>query len=74
MIDCRKVAEELLEYLDHELDEQTKKEIEKHIELCRMCFKVADFQQILRQQMRAKTFHSCPEEVRRRIEDLINRF
>lgn len=74
MIDCRKAAEQLFEYIDRELDEEKRREVENHIELCRACFNTAEFQQLLRTHLREATEHACPEKVRKRIEDLIKRF
>jgi len=73
-IDCKEVGSQVLLYLDKECDQETRVEIEKHLELCRSCFDVAEFEQLLRDHMRKKTNHCCPDKVKKKIQDLLDRF
>jgi len=74
MIDCNKVGTKLLDYIDKELDPKAAAEIEKHLELCRKCFDVNEFENLLRDHLRNKTEHCCPEKLKKRITNILNRF
>jgi len=74
MIDCQKVLSSLYSYIDNDLEPSVIVEIRTHIELCRACFGCLEFEQLLRQQMKSKTHHSCPDKVKLRIKRLIQEF
>lgn len=74
MIDCKKVEDTLYQYLDQELDEQSAADFEKHIELCRMCFNHTEFERLLRDHMKQKTSHLCPDRVKNRIKNIIEHY
>lgn len=74
MADCQKLSYRLLEYLDKELDSQSMVDIKNHVEACRECYDVAEFETLLRDHMKKKTNHCCPEKVKKKIQELIKLF
>jgi len=68
MIDCRKVAQHLYEYIDREVDSKTAAEIEAHIKLCSPCFKEYDLEAKLKEFVCRKAA-ACPgtDELKSRI-------
>jgi mycothiol system anti-sigma-R factor len=71
MMTCEKVLEGLWEYLDRELDKDGQLDVQKHLDLCRSCFSRMEFEKLLREQMRLKTNHICPDKLRKKIHDII---
>lgn len=74
MKDCEAVLKDLFEYLDKEMDEKSCAEIKEHMDLCRMCFDRAEFEKMLRQHIKEKTNHCCPDALKQRIQKLIDKF
>lgn len=74
MIDCRKVLEALYDYIDQEAEGELSAEIQEHIDLCRACFDCCEFEKLLRQHIKDKTHHPCPDKVKIRIRALIEKF
>ncbi|MCB4757240.1 MAG: zf-HC2 domain-containing protein [Elusimicrobia bacterium] len=74
MIDCKMVAEKLFEYLDGELNGPSTTEIEEHLKLCRACFSHREFETLLRSHIREKTFHACPDSLKKKIQNIIEQF
>lgn len=73
-ISCEEVVERLFEYMDRELDSHTSAEIERHLERCHDCFSRAEFERRLREKIAASGQQKAPEELRRRIREMIERF
>jgi anti-sigma factor (TIGR02949 family) len=48
VIDCEEALHRLFEYLDAELDRQSQREIEQHVERCRSCFSRVEFERRLK--------------------------
>lgn len=68
MIDCRKAAQHLYEYVDRELDAQTAEEIQEHLKCCGDCFDVFDLEAKLKELVREKAAHSpAADELKARI-------
>ena len=74
MFSCEQVIQEIWVYLDGEMGEVDLVHIQKHIELCRACFSRIEFEKLLRESMRKKTHHTCPEKVKARIKSILNQF
>lgn len=51
-IDCEEALRRLAEYLDHELGELPRAEVEQHLETCRSCYSRAEFERELRSRLR----------------------
>ena len=73
-MDCQQVLGALYSYLDQDADTSVSAEIQKHIELCRACFNCCEFERLLREHMRKKTDHECPEKLKIRIRAMVEKF
>lgn len=71
---CEEVLEQLLAYLDRELDDTTWAEVEQHLERCRGCFSRAEFERKLKARVRAAGESAAPGSLRARIRHLIETF
>jgi mycothiol system anti-sigma-R factor len=54
MDDCEQIMRELYPYLDHELSDGARAEIQQHLDDCLECLHVYDFEAELRQVIAAK--------------------
>jgi mycothiol system anti-sigma-R factor len=72
MASCEKVLQEIWDYLDQEITPESCAEVKKHLDLCRSCFSRLEFQRHLREKMRDKTNHICPEKLKQRIQKLVD--
>lgn len=66
-IDCRDVLEQLYEYIDGELDEETVRKIRKHLKLCKKCYPRYDFERAFVNFLRDHGRICAPPELRRKI-------
>ncbi len=71
---CEEVIEHIFDYLDRELDPTMQDRIERHLETCRDCFSRAEFEERLRQKIRAAGSERAPDRLQRRIRDMLDRF
>lgn len=71
MQSCEKVIQSVWDYLDREIAAEGVAELQKHLDLCRSCFTRFEFERMLREAMRAKTNHACPEKLKIRIRQII---
>lgn len=71
---CEEVIEHIFDYLDSELDQDTRDRIERHLETCRDCFSRAEFEERLRRKIRAAGSQRAPDHLQRRIRDMLERF
>jgi mycothiol system anti-sigma-R factor len=72
-IGCEAALRHLLEYLDQELEEGTKQEIEHHLDLCKSCFSRAEFERRLKDRLHEVGRESVPDTLRARIKSILNR-
>lgn len=73
-ITCEEAISKLLEYLDHELDESSQQQMERHLETCRACFSRAEFERRLRQRVAEAGRTESPESLRVRVRALMDEF
>lgn len=73
-ITCEEVIERLFDYLDRELDERQRNEMERHMSKCRDCFSRAEFERRLRRRVAAAGTQRAPERLRRRLKTLLDEF
>lgn len=73
-IDCEEAIAQLMEYLDGELDEASRRQMEEHLETCRECFDRAEFEHRLRERVKETGSAPAPESLRQRIRGLIDGF
>jgi anti-sigma factor (TIGR02949 family) len=69
VIDCEQALHRLFEYLDDELDRQSQREMEQHLERCRSCFSRLEFEK----RMKAHTVELRTEPVSPELEMRIRR-
>lgn len=73
-VNCDEVIEKLFEFLDRELDESTRHEMESHLQTCRGCFSRAEFERRLRARVAELAEVKAPDSLRRRVLVLTARF
>ena len=74
-MDCEKALEKLWQFLDRELDGESSTELQQHLEECRHCFSLAEFEQRLRAMVRRScTGELAPPELKERLSKLIRLF
>ncbi|WP_366653693.1 zf-HC2 domain-containing protein [Fodinicurvata sp. EGI_FJ10296] len=73
-ISCEEVIEQLMTYLDRELDETAEREIDAHLEACRGCFSRAEFERRLRARVVDTANVKAPAHLHNRVEALTRRF
>ncbi len=73
-ISCEEVIEQLFEYLDKELDDDTNAVIDRHLRHCHDCFSRAEFEKKLRARIAEVGRAKSSDRLRQRIEGLIERF
>lgn len=73
-IECEEAVARLLEYLDGELDEGHRTQVERHLETCRGCFSRAEFEGRLRALVAETGSAPAPDSLRLRVRGLMERF
>jgi mycothiol system anti-sigma-R factor len=71
---CEEVIALLLSYLDGEIDDAKRAQIDHHLEECRGCFSRAEFEKALRDRVRQAGDRQPPASLQDRIKALIDRF
>ena len=71
MTSCEKIVDGIWEFLDKEMTPEAVVELQKHLDLCRSCFSRYEFERALRENIRSKTNHTCPEKLKVRIQQII---
>jgi mycothiol system anti-sigma-R factor len=67
-IDCEEALHRLFEYIDAELHEESRREMEQHLERCRSCFSRVEFEK----RLKAHTAELCHEPVSAAFEQRIH--
>lgn len=73
-ISCEEVVEQLLTFLDREIEERRRDAIEQHLQECRSCCSRADFELALRNRMREIAEKRPSPALREKITQLIDKF
>lgn len=69
---CEEALRRLAAYLDDELDEHQRAEVDRHLERCRSCFSRAEFERRLKNRIRQDLGATdVPEVFERRIRSLL---
>jgi anti-sigma factor (TIGR02949 family) len=66
-IDCGGVMDQLYEYIDEELDEETIEKIRKHLAVCKRCYPRYNFEQAFLRFLGEQGRTAAPPELRRKI-------
>ena len=69
--DCSETLHELYHFLDGELTEDKRAEIQQHLEDCPPCFEAYDFEAEIKQYVSQKCRDRMPDELRARIAEAI---
>ena len=64
---CNDAVERLYHYLDGELDDSRRAQIQRHLDECLPCLEAFDFEAELRQVIARKCRETVPEQLRIRI-------
>ena len=67
---CAACEEVLQQYLDRQLNEQERREAERHLEACGYCAKRYRFEVSLRQFVRVACWEEMPLELKQRLQAL----
>ncbi len=70
--DCDDALHELYHFLDGELTDDRRTQIQDHLEACPPCFEGFDFEAELRIVVARKCVDHVPDELRQRIADAIS--
>ncbi len=74
MLSCEQVVQEIWVFLDGRLEEGDLIHFRQHMELCRACFTRIEFERALRESIREKTHHTCPERLKMRVQKFLENF
>lgn len=74
VIRCEEVIAHLLMYLDGEIDEEQRARIDRHLEVCRGCYSRAEFERALRRKVADLGEANARPALRRRVQELLERF
>ena len=71
MGDCNDAVERLYHFLDGELDDVRRADIQHHLDECMPCLEAFDFEAELRQVIAMKCRDQVPEHLRQRIAEAL---
>lgn len=74
IIGCEEALKHLLAYLDQELGEERRREMARHLSICRGCFSRAEFEKRLKGQLREIGRASARSGFQKRIKALLDQF
>ena len=69
--DCSETLHELYHFLDGELTEAKRADIQRHLEACPPCFEAYDFEAEIKQYVAQKCRDRMPDALRARIAEAI---
>jgi anti-sigma factor (TIGR02949 family) len=73
-IDCLQAITQLYEYLDGNIDEESRASVEHHLGHCRDCFSRAEFERALTERIRESQKGKAPKSLQKRLRHLIDNF
>ncbi|HXZ83025.1 MAG TPA: mycothiol system anti-sigma-R factor [Acidimicrobiales bacterium] len=71
-MDCEESIHSLYHYLDGELTEDRRRELEAHLDMCAPCVEKYEFEAELRRVIADRCKDRVPEELRRRVANAID--
>lgn len=72
-IDCEEALKRLFDYIDRELHGHRHDEMEEHLSKCRSCYSRLEFEKRLQLHLRNATAAKAPDELQRKVKDLIRK-
>ena len=73
-IDCEEVVRLLFVYLDGEIGDEQRRDVEHHLALCRSCFSRAEFEKRLRLHLAKLGHEEVPAPLEQRIRSFMTKF
>ena len=73
-IDCLEAITRLYEYLDGNIDDESRASVEHHLDHCRDCFSRAEFESALTERIRESEKGKAPKSLQKRLRQLIDSF
>ena len=73
-IGCEEALRRLFDYLDHELDESRRAEMEQHLKVCRGCYSRVEFEKRLKHRLPPAGAEAPSSDFERRIRKLLGNF
>ena len=73
-INCEEALKRLFEFIDHELADDDRDGLERHLRACRSCFSRVEFELQLKDKLRALVPDDPPHTLHHRIKTLIDSF
>ncbi len=70
-VDCNETIERLYHYLDGELTDERRAEIQEHLDECSPCLSAFDFEADLRKVISNRCKDHVPDSLRQRVHDAI---
>ena len=74
VLECDEVITRLFAYLDGEIADTERADIDRHLERCRDCFTRAEFERQLKARLAETRSADAPARLRDRVKALIARF
>ncbi len=73
-IDCEQALRRLFDFLDHELDDEERDAMQRHLDTCRSCFSRANFERRLKERLRELRQDETAPDATERIKRLLQSF
>ena len=73
-ISCEEALERLFDYLDRNLDDGHRHEMETHLSVCRSCYSRVEFERHLQRNLRETGEQAAPRSLHERVAGLMKRF
>lgn len=73
-IDCEQAIKQVYEYLDHELGSHDHEAMQKHLSICKSCFSRVEFEQRLKEKVKALRDEIPSDSASDRIKQLLKGF
>lgn len=73
-INCEQALKQLLAFIDHELDEDEREAMQRHLDTCRSCFSRANFERRLKNKLRELREDQPSQDATERIRRLLQSF
>lgn len=73
-IDCEQALKQLLAFIDHELNEDEREAMQRHLDTCRSCFSRANFERRLKDKLRELREDQPSQDATERIRRLLQSF
>lgn len=71
---CEQALKYLLEYMDREIADHVREDIERHLKTCRSCFSRFEFEQRLKEHLLQLGDPEVPDSLWKRIDRIIGKY